>query len=111
MKNKYCPDKWIVVKLVAQELVVYKVLAGWTGNFTTASSWRLSSDVLQIVEYPTSYEVFCRTGSVYTCYKHNHGKNLVTLNKLRDWQNYLNTEKEPSTISEVNINSLQDLVH
>lgn len=64
----YTPDNWVVVKTP----VAYRVLAGWSGGYTTGSRWRVNSGV---TEYTQDGDYHCFmgvTGSVYVCHKDSY---------------------------------------
>lgn len=46
MRSTYQPDSWHIVVITSEDNgAVYKVLAGWSGGYTTGSSWKLSSGI------------------------------------------------------------------
>ncbi len=70
--STYTPDYWVIVEISSIDYgVVRKILAGWTGGYTTGNSWKLSSGNLP--EYTDGdFIVFPQeSGSVYRCHKNS----------------------------------------
>lgn len=42
----YTPDNWVVIKFGGSD-PHYRVLAGWSGGYTTGDSWRMNSGIVQ----------------------------------------------------------------
>ena len=64
------PDNWIILKIKDDELgTYYKVLAGWSGGYTTGDSWRMNSGIDKIEQTDTHYDFISESGSVYHCHK------------------------------------------
>jgi len=63
----YTPDNWVIIKLNGPD-PHYRVLAGWSGGYTTGDSWRLNSGITHH-EFDGDYWYFKgSTGSCYKCY-------------------------------------------
>lgn len=77
----YTPDNWVIVKTP----VAYRVLAGWSGGYTTGSRWRVNSG---ITEYTQDGDYHCfigASGSVYMCHKNSYSIRMNSIPGL----NYL----------------------
>ena len=82
MRNYY-PDKWVVVKMTKGEVVEYKVLGEWGGNFTSGSDWRLSSGIVKHSFFDESFVFRNHTGSYYHCNKHKYGLGITSSTALK----------------------------
>jgi hypothetical protein len=67
------PDNWEVIKIVKDGNTIYRVLAGWIGNYTQGRSWRLNSGIKSVTDKPTYYIFHGYSGSKYRCYKKLEG--------------------------------------
>lgn len=78
----YTPDNWVIIKFKGDD-PHYRVLAGWSGGYTTGDSWRINSGITKVEETEDSYLFYGSTGSCYKC-----GKNSYTLrmNNAHVWQ-------------------------
>lgn len=65
------PDNWVVLQINNKELL-YKVLAGWSGSYTTGSSWRLNSGITKVKKEGDYYLFYGYSGSVYKCHKDSY---------------------------------------
>lgn len=73
------PDKWILVKVTTEDKeVLYKILAGWYGGYTTGDSWKLNSGIESVEEFPEYYLVKGFSGSIYRCFKNSEGLSVYT---------------------------------
>lgn len=59
----YNPDVWVVIYV--KDTKKYKLLAGWYGDFWSASTWRLNSGIEEIKDNKDFYEVYGKSGSLY----------------------------------------------
>ena len=66
------PDNWVVVHIKGDK-PHYKVLAGWSGGYTTGSSWRMNSGIVEVIEEDDHYLFIGSTGSTYACHKDMYG--------------------------------------
>ena len=66
---EYTPDNWVVLKLQNEGGTLYKVLAGWSGGYTTGDSWRINSGIVRVEEKPKHWEFYGLSGSVYKCHR------------------------------------------
>lgn len=68
----YIPDNWVVVKYPDH----YRILAGWSGGYTSGSSWRMNSGIIK-VKYEKPYYYFEGfSGSCYGCHEDAYGLRL-----------------------------------
>lgn len=70
--NFYTPDNWVVLS-VKTPSPHYRILAGWSGGYTTGDSWRMNSGITRVEEDDTYYLFHGSTGSVYRCHKEAYG--------------------------------------
>ena len=64
----YTPDNWVVIKIKG-EGTYYRVLAGWSGGYTTGDSWRMNSGVTHVEEDEHYFYFYGTSGSFYQCRK------------------------------------------
>lgn len=77
----YKPDNWVVIKVKGDD-PHYRVLAGWSGGYTTSDHWRMNSGI-EGVEEDDSYFYFSGpSGSVYRCHKESYG---LRVNNAHVW--------------------------
>jgi len=77
----YSPDAWVVVKLSGDAVpdgVLYKILAGWKGGYTSGDSWKLNSGITKIEETEHVFNVYGYSGSIYSCYKDGERMMMIT---------------------------------
>lgn len=74
----YIPDNWVIIKLKGID-PHYRVLAGWSGGYTTGDSWRLNSGITNVTEDDMYYYFSGVSGSVYQCHKNAYclRKNVI----------------------------------
>lgn len=68
----YTPDNWVIIKIKGDN-PHYRVLAGWSGGYTTGDSWRMNSGITKVEEDDRSYYFSGSSGSVYHCGKSSYG--------------------------------------
>jgi hypothetical protein len=68
----YTPDNWVVL-FFNTKTPHYKVLAGWSGGYTTGDSWRMNSGITNITESQNHFYIKGSTGSIYECHKQSYG--------------------------------------
>ena len=82
----YSPDNWVVIKIKGDD-PHYRVLAGWSGGYTTGSSWRLNSGITKVKDNKDYLDFYGSSGSVYHCHKEAYGlrmNNVYIWNKLQE---------------------------
>jgi len=79
--NEYRPDNWVVIKIKGDD-PHYKVLAGWSGGYTTGDSWRMNSGITMVDEIENAFMFKGSTGSVYTCRKESY---CLRMNNAHVW--------------------------
>ena len=70
------PDNWVILK-INSEVPFYKLLAGWSGGYTTGDSWRMNSGIVSVAEDEEYYYFKGNSGSSYACHKE---ANIVRMN-------------------------------
>jgi len=89
----YRPDNWVVLKLKQGKgtFPFYKVLAGWSGGYSSGDSWRINSGITEVKEDGDYYEFYGYSGSCYKCHKEGYGlrmNNSSVYNELREQQQF-----------------------
>lgn len=65
MKADYCPDGWVLIKIISPEETLYKVFSSWGGGWVQGEYWKLNSGI-ESIEIQESYlDVKGYSGSVY----------------------------------------------
>lgn len=77
----YTPDNWVVIKLSGDD-PHYRILAGWSGGYTTGDSWRLNSGITAVDDVENAFTFKGSTGSVYTCGKESY---CLRMNNAHIW--------------------------
>jgi hypothetical protein len=80
------PDNWVVFKISGDD-PHYKVLAGWSGGYLDADSWRINSGITSVKETATHFEFYGASGSCYKCNKHAYclrNNNAYVWNELQE---------------------------
>jgi len=75
--SEYTPDNWVVIKIKVGN-PHYRVLAGWSGGYTTGDSWKLNSGIIKVKEDDRSYHFYGLSGSVYCCGKESYTLRMNT---------------------------------
>lgn len=78
----YAPDNWVIVHMKGDD-PHYRVLAGWSGGYTTGSSWRMNSGIVKVIEEDVHYLFVGSTGSTYACHKDMYG---LRMNNAYVWK-------------------------
>jgi len=103
MSSSYKPDNWVIIKLKGDG-PHYRVLAGWSGGYTTGNSWRMNSGITKVKEDDGSYYFSGSSGSTYRCSKgsytlrtstagiwnqlqERHGDKVEMMPEDTDWMN------------------------
>ena len=84
--TQYSPDCWVVIR-VSGDNTHYRVLAGWSGGYTSGDSWKLNSGITHVTEGDNHYHFHGSSGSCYSCHKEAYGLRLSTIhiwNQLED---------------------------
>jgi hypothetical protein len=64
----YFPDNWVVIRFHGND-PHYRILAGWSGGYTTGDSWRMNSGITRVEEDEHSFYFYGSSGSCYQCRK------------------------------------------
>jgi hypothetical protein len=79
--TNYFPDNWVVIKFKGDD-PHYRILAGWSGGYTTGNSWRMNSGIISVDADQESFMFKGSTGSVYTCHKESY---CLRMNNAHVW--------------------------
>lgn len=79
--SEYTPDNWVVIKIEGDD-PHYRVLAGWSGGYTTGSSWKLNSGITRVEDAGEYYNFYGFSGSVYHCHKESY---MLRMNTAGVW--------------------------
>ena len=85
--NQYTPDVWVMLKLTNNDEIVYKILAGWYGEYTGDDYWRLNSGCINVKKDGESFVFDGTSGSSYLVSKNNYRLNSLTNNIFMNIQN------------------------
>lgn len=80
----YKPDNWVIIKIKGDD-PHYRVLAGWSGGYTTGDSWKMNSGIVSCQAFSdyADYYVFAgSSGSEYRCSKESYG---IRMNNAHIW--------------------------
>lgn len=108
--SEYTPDVWVMLKFDNSKTVVYKILAGWYGGYTTGDSWKLNSGVTHVEQDGDWYKFHGSSGSVYECHKNNYklsGLTASILNKFYDDIEKANLDIKLSVMDEDTTNFME----
>lgn len=91
--SEYYPHNWVVLKLKAGKgaFPVYKVLAGWSGGYTTGDSWRMNSGISKVTKEDEYFKFWGESGSCYVCHKDSYRLTMANsgvYNKLKEQQEF-----------------------
>jgi hypothetical protein len=69
------PNKWIILKIKDNDTInlTYHILSGWSGGYLDGDSWRLSTNIKEIIEEEDKFIIKTESGSDYTCNKNSEG--------------------------------------
>ncbi len=79
----YTPDNYVIIKIIDNETVFYKLLVGWSGGYLDGDSWRMNSGITRVEETNTAFIFHSESGSTYNCGKLNYG---LRFNNAYVWQ-------------------------
>lgn len=85
----YHPDNWVVIRIQLNEhaFPIYKVIAGWSGSYTTGDSWRMNSGITRVEAAGKYWRFYGSSGSCYVCHKEQYQlrmNNAGIYNQLKD---------------------------
>lgn len=83
----YNPDRFVILKIDYESEVLYKVLAGWSGGYTSGDSWKLNSGITKVEDLGEIIRFHGYSGSIYEVYKGSEGLSMATAgiyNELMD---------------------------
>jgi hypothetical protein len=78
------PDNWVVFKIKGDD-PHYRILAGWSGGYTTGDSWRMNSGITKVEEFVDDgyYNFTGSSGSTYRCGKKSY---TLRMNNAHIWE-------------------------
>ena len=71
--KEHTPDKWVVVKIINDVDVVYKVFGCWDGGYLASDSWQINSGITEVTEEKEHWLFKGYSGSIYKCKKGCYG--------------------------------------
>ncbi len=95
MSDSYVPDYWRVIKLTGKRVgdePLYKIIATWSGGYTTGESWKINSGIVSIKEEEDYYDIYGMSGSVYRCYKESEGANYYMMEIFDNYKKQLDEQ-------------------
>lgn len=100
----HTPDNWVILKIIQDSTVVYKILGGWSGGYLHGDSWRINSGVSSIEEDSNYYYFFGHSGSCYKCHKDQERLSLITNSVFQNLMK--STQNKNITVEIINSSSL-----
>ena len=79
--NSYRPDNWVIIKFDGPD-PHYRVLAGWSGGYTSGTSWKLNSGITKVEDHNDFYRFYGSSGSCYDCNKVSY---MLRMNNAYIW--------------------------
>lgn len=84
--STYNPDCWVVIKITNNDEVLYKVLAGWGGGYSSGDAWRVNSGINNVFDIDGEYHFYGHSGSNYICHKEAYGLRMSTAGIFKQLQ-------------------------
>lgn len=110
MSSEYTPDLWTVVSMTDEDGErTDKIFGSWYGGYAGSDSWKLSSGITQVVEMANKYEVHNVSGSIYHCYKNNHGVSSYGSSVLNRFIEQAQASNGKFKIEKITINEVRNL--
>ena len=75
--SEYKPDKWVILKIINKDKVIYKVMGGWYGGYLGSDTWRINSGITKVELEGDVYKFHGSSGSMYLCHKNNYGMTVL----------------------------------
>lgn len=98
----YAPDNWVIIK-IGGDCSSYKILAGWSGGYTSGSSWRMNSGITRVEQTESAYRFYGASGSCYECCKDSY---CLRMNNAYIWEQLQNTYGDKVELMPENTNWL-----
>lgn len=79
------PDNWVVIFMDGPE-PHYRILAGWSGGYTTGDSWQMNSGIVKVEEDEENENYYLfhgNSGSIYRCHKEAY---CLRMNNAHIWK-------------------------
>ena len=74
MNDDYYPDSWVIFRV--NETGLHKVLAGWSGGYTTEDSWRVNSGITKAEDASDYWRFHGESGSCYVVHKKGYAMRM-----------------------------------
>lgn len=75
----YIPDMFVVLEIVTEDDVLYKVFGTWVSHsYTSSDTWRMNSGVVSVEKDKDAYRFYSSSGSCYLCYTDSYGTSMYT---------------------------------
>lgn len=96
----YTPDGWDIIEMVRGDTDerIKKIVACWSGGYTTGDSWKINSGITEVYETDEYYDVHGYSGSIYRCYKHRRGVNMYASGVVESYK---------AKLEEMNLGTIQ----
>jgi len=98
------PDNWIILKITNIDKPFYKVLAGWSGGYLDADTWRMNSGISKVEEDENYYIFTGESGSLYKCHKESQIIRMNISGVLSQLLDKFPNSIEVVDVSEINLN-------
>jgi len=99
----HIPDNWVLLKFTCNGEIIYKVFAGWHGNYLEGDSWKLNSGINKIEEDGEYYLFHGYSGSVYRCHKASYGMNYFMVEIFKSFERDITIEVLPNNLKFLNL--------
>jgi hypothetical protein len=73
MKVSDTPERWVLLKILVEDTVYYKVFGSWSGTYLTGDRWKLNSGIYSLEHDEDYYYFLGYSGSCYKCSKTSYG--------------------------------------
>ena len=67
------PDRWVIIKILEDNKIFYKVYGTWAGGYLGSDRWKMNSGIDKIEEDNDYYYFIGFSGSCYKCHKKTYG--------------------------------------
>jgi hypothetical protein len=76
--SEYTPHNWVILKIINEDEILYKVLAGWSGGYLDGDSWRMNSGITGVDKQAYLWGFYGSSGSVYWCHQGSYRLTMAT---------------------------------
>ena len=88
------PDNWVILKIINEDSILYKVLAGWSGGYLGSNSWKLNSSITSVEKIGKNYEFTGVSGNVYICHEDHYRLRMNTAGIFKEIMDYYGDKVE-----------------